>query len=732
MGNLSPYHPAGGPVLLLSLLIWSLACTRSGPDIRSLEGRWEIGESVDTLPPESFHSAIPVPGLADLAQPEFDSAGHRTAGRNYFWYRKVISPSGNSFEFARLKIHKAKFGHAVFVNGRFAGKYIYCFTPGYFEIGPYLNRDSASEILVRVGAHPGVLPDSIPYGYDVEKSLYYPGIYDRVELYTGSYPLIENIQIVPDIRNEKIGVSVRLENDTPGEKYRLRYRVSEKENGRVVAKGRTVKSRNAGAHADSLFLEIGLPGCRLWSPGDPFLYVLTLESAGDRREVTFGMREFSFDPVSKLALINNEPLYLRGTNVALHRFFEDRSREDLPWDRSWISGLHDLFSGMHWNSYRFHVGFAPEQWYETADEKGFLVQDEYPLWGAWSEEEKLRHRATVLAEEYRAWMRERWNHPSVVIWDAQNETVLEETGKAIGMVRHLDLSGRPWDNGFSAPQAPGDMIESHPYIIAHPNQGTFAIRPPWDSDSAAARPPLPEGGLLHNELSISPRPFNDAGNKDPSPGGTPYPNPTIINEYGWIWLYRNGSPAWAAEELWRHYPELDTPEKRWDWRGRVVAAMTEYWRSRREIAGVQHFCILTCDRPNEPKSQVSDEWSDVENLQLQPGFKKYVLPSFSPVGIMIGRWENRYPGGDTIRVPVSVINDLDRAWEGPVNLTLLREDELLHSQQKSIRVDELGSKEITFTLIIPEEPSEYEMIADLEMGGERIFSTRLFRTRDDL
>lgn len=32
-------------------------------------------------------------------------------------------------------MHKAKFGHTVFVNGIYAGSYDFCFTPGYHNTG---------------------------------------------------------------------------------------------------------------------------------------------------------------------------------------------------------------------------------------------------------------------------------------------------------------------------------------------------------------------------------------------------------------------------------------------------------------------------------------------------------------------------------------------------------------------------------------------------------------------
>ncbi len=61
-------------------------------------------------------------------------------------------------------------------------------------------------------------------------------------------------------------------------------------------------------------------------------------------------------------------------------------------------------------------------------------------------------------------MQERWNHASVIVWDAQNETWARQTGEAIKEVRKLDLSNRVWDNGWSPPVDAGDIREAHPYF----------------------------------------------------------------------------------------------------------------------------------------------------------------------------------------------------------------------------------------------------------------------------
>ena len=90
----------------------------AGRQTLSLDGAWQIEESVASNDqPQSFKHTVPVPGLANLAQPPFagvdqfdslelianrirqkrlpESARIETAGvarqeRNYFWYRKTL------------------------------------------------------------------------------------------------------------------------------------------------------------------------------------------------------------------------------------------------------------------------------------------------------------------------------------------------------------------------------------------------------------------------------------------------------------------------------------------------------------------------------------------------------------------------------------------------------------------------------------------------------------------
>ena len=134
-------------------------------------------------------------------------------------------------------------------------------------------------------------------------------------------------------------------------------------------------------------------------------------------------------------------------------------------------------------------------------------------------------------------MRERWNHPCVVIWDAQNESSTDETGKATHVVRRLDLSRRPWENGWSGPQSTADCVESHPYLFSRVWEGQKPFR-----------------------LSMM-----------PEISGVPYLNdrqkklrvPIIINEYCWLWLNRDGRPTCLTDKVYESILGSDnTVEKR--------------------------------------------------------------------------------------------------------------------------------------------------------------------------
>ena len=565
----------------------------------------------------------------------------------------------------------------------------------YFDVRAAL-RPGENELLVRIGADRAALPPGMPEGFDFEKTRYIPGIFDSVELILSGTPHIENIQVAPDLVGARARVQAQLRNVGQATTAHLEFTVREAKSGRIVAR---VASGPVSLPADTkqvTDVSIPLEDFHAWTPEDPFLYRLELDSGTDRVEAVFGMRTFQFDPQTKQALLNGKPYFMRGSNVTLYRFFEDAECGELPWDETWVRQFHRKMKGMHWNCLRYCIGFPPEAWYRIADEEGILLQDEFPIWyggRTWSKWPQALKRDAI-AVEYVEWMRERWNHPSVVIWDASNETASEETAAAVARVRGMDLSRRPWDSSYSAQRAPGDVFESHPYHYQNPQ-----FR------------------------------FPDIGRESPVPQGNDLPNPgdhpVIINEYGWLWLNRDGTPTTLTADLYRDIlGPVSTTAQRRHLHATYLAADTEYWRSHRQVAAVMHFTALGYSRAD---GQTSDHWSDVRTLEWEPEFFRYVRDAFAPVGLRVDFWELKVPAGQPVRIPVRLINDLESPWHGQVTLRLCRLDGASGQREFSAECDlaSYGQDEVAFELSWPEEPGPWKIEAELTGStGQPIRSLR--------
>jgi beta-galactosidase len=677
---------------LLLALATVAACAAEPRRTLSLNGDWDIAEGTMDQVPARFEHQVPVPGLVDMAQPPFAEVGTGNSGklRKAFWYRRSFQLSEAVPAVALFKVHKAAYGARVYLNGTLLGEHLPSFTPGYFDGRTALRGNGlTNELIIRVGAHRDAVPPNIPAGWDFEKVKYIPGIFDAVELILCGSPHIVRVQTAPDITNHALSIEAVLEvagpgPASPGKEVPLQWTVREARSGKVVARLDTAVSLSAthGGRTTAR-ARLALPDCRLWSPEDPFLYELELSTGADTLRTRFGMRSFCFDPATGRACLNGKPRFLRGSNVTLYRFFEDPLRGDRPWRAEWVRRLHQQFKQMHWEALRYCIGFPPEFWYDIADEEGFLIQDEFPIWHLGNAKDSPK--ADELAREYAEWMEERWNHPCVIIWDAQNETVTEETGRAIQRVRALDLSNRPWDNGWGPPQAPGDCYESHPYLSSNP------------------------------QFKLS-----DLARVNGRPGGNPAPNQgtnaILINEYGWLWLNRDGTPTTLTREVYKNLLGTNaTPAQRFYLYARLLAAKTEFWRAHRQCAGVLHFCGLGYSRPN---GQTSDHFIDLEKLTYQPDFFEFVRDAFAPVGLMIDEWAAEWAPGQARTIPVIVINDLERPWQGQLRFRLEHGSKLLAERSEPCEVPAFGQQRLTFPCAAPLEPGGYRIEAALVKPGE--------------
>jgi len=671
-------------------------------NVISLNGIWEIAEGKKEFIPKTFEHTVPVPGLVSLAKPAFKEVGFEATGRkgasqpatsrDAFWYHRTFIVDKGIPAIALLKIAKAEYGTKVILNGKDLGEHLPCFTPGYFNVKDAL-RTGVNDLIVRVGSSRNSVPLSIPSGFDFEKTRYISGIYDNVELILTGTPHIIRVQTIPDIKNKQLGIQLDISDLNNGGIADVGFKIREVKSKKVVGELKKGVNLTGNGREDIVDVVVPIKDCHFWTPEDPFLYSLEVNTVADEYSTRFGMREFHFDTITKKAVLNGKPYFMRGSNITLYRFFEDSVCTNLPWNSNWVRKLHQSFKQFHWNSLRYCIGFPPEDWYRIADEEGFLIQDEFPIWfggiGWCSWPKELG--TDELVKEFTEWMQDRWNHPCVVIWDASNETVCnngktDETGEAVTRVRSLDLSGRPWDNSYSSTRSTGDVYESHAYHFQNPK---FKLKDIVDADTIPQLMKYPNTGK----------------------------NPVIINEYGWLWLNRDGSTTTLTKELYKNLlGEKSTTEQRRHLYAMYTAAETEFWRCHRNAAGVLHFTALGYSRRN---GQTSDNFINPANIEYESEFLKYVPDAFSPVGVMLDEWGKDIEIGKPHNFKITAVNDLESEWNGLVFVQILKGKKIINEQSMKLILPPYSKKSVSMMCDVPTIDGLYVIQAVLEKKGSQ-------------
>jgi hypothetical protein len=310
---------------------------------------------------------------------------------------------------------------------------------------------------------------------------------------------------------------------------------------------------------------------------------------------------------------------------------------------------------------------------------------------------------------------DRWNHASVIVWDAQNETWAKQTGEAIKQVRKLDLSNRIWDNGWSAPVSAGDMREAHPYF-ENWTPGTEMT-----TVKEKAKKPFSLADLAHAELVPSTlyAPFQSALK---TPIDWYWKQPVVINEYSYLWLNRDGTPTILTKPYYDEVLGVDaTPDQRRALYARYLAAVTEYWRATRTCFGILYPFGLAASIPG---GATSDNLIDVSKIEFDEYFKKYVPDAFAALGVCAELWKTEFTikswGGTQAEFNVAVINDMDSTFTDYFIVKVMKEGSVVSTNKYKYAVRPFELNRTPVKIELPKEPGTYDIVTELRGRKDKV------------
>ncbi len=406
-----------------------------GRECESLNGKWyaitdqmDIGlrqkwgapsteRNTETLRELYFEGGmtLDVPGDWNSQNPEF------VYYEAPMWYKRNFNytPQPNTRQF----LHFAAIctNSMVYLNGELLGEHFGGFTPFQFEVTDKLN-DGHNHIVVRVDNTRRV--DNIPaLGFDWWN---YGGITRDVDIVTTPETFIEDYWVrLAKGSMKQVDIDVKLN----GEKS-ANAEVIVSLAGTKISKKLKTDSEGVATLSFDADLE-------LWSPENPHLYDVVVESADDRVEDEIGFRSLTVEGCE--IMLNGEPIFLRGINIH-EEIAMDRRRSIDEADAEFLTNeALDLGCNFIRLSHYPHN----EHMVKMCERKGIMMWEEIPVWQAIDfTNPKVCNNATNMMHEMVA--RDK-NRCGIIIWSVSNETFRANKSRNDFLFSLVD-NVREWDD----------------------------------------------------------------------------------------------------------------------------------------------------------------------------------------------------------------------------------------------------------------------------------------------
>lgn len=348
------------------------------------------------------------------------------------FYRKFFTvPAADKGKHIALQFDAAMQEADVYLNGNPVFKHLGGYLPFYIDISDKVIPGVENSIVIRLDNRDNPL---IPPGKPL-KTLdfnYYSGIYRNAWLITKEKLYISNAVAANRVagggvfvyyenitgRSADLVLKTEINNDFAVEKNaQVRLTFADK-NGKTIKRVLSGTQAIAAGGRQTFTQTISVASPNLWSPGNPYLYQLTVEMLQDGKPLD---KEVIKTGIKKVRIerdgfyLNNEKVKIRGTN----------RHQDYPYIGNALSDNAQYRDAYKIKLAGFNLVRSSHYPQSTAflsacDELGIMVMDAIPGWQFVGNESFQENSF----QDTRDMIRRDRNHPSIVLWEAS----LNESG----------------------------------------------------------------------------------------------------------------------------------------------------------------------------------------------------------------------------------------------------------------------------------------------------------------
>ena len=422
----------------LLLLLQLTACVQTNRI--DLAGRWTVRlDSADAGIDGAWYgklydTSIALPGTTDMAgmgipcslEPALTKPQMLRLTRAYSyigpaWYsREVEIPAEWEGKELFLHLERVLWDSQVWVDGVLVdGHEESLTTPHRYNLTPYISKAGRHILTVRIDNRKrhDISVNELCHSYTEDTQVKWNGILGDMYLEALDKVYIKDVQLYPDAQSHRVKAVVSVCNAS-GKAcgVELKFEVA----GLTDEENHGVLEQDLSLPVGDMEVELDCPlgkDTPLWSEFNPYLCQAKVEIADSgifsQKTATFGLR--NIEKAGNTLKINGKPLFLRGTlECCVFPLTGTPPTDKAGWEK--VFGAARKYGLNH---LRFHSWCPPEAAFEVADEMGFYVQVELPVWSVTLGKDSLT--AGFLREEARRISHAYGNHPSFCFWSMGNE-----------------------------------------------------------------------------------------------------------------------------------------------------------------------------------------------------------------------------------------------------------------------------------------------------------------------